>query len=210
MGKIKFWLYAVIGQYTGRRKLEWITEELCKAQVNVIQLRLKNVTQRQFYEKAVKVKEICTKYKTPLIINDRIDICLAVNADGVHLGEKDIPPDVARKILGKEKIIGLTVRSLETALKYKDFVDYFSVGNIFPSKTKPKPPVSPQFVKEIKEKTGKICLGIGGITLENVDRALSYGIDGVCIAKDLLDRENIREHAEKLLMRILHYLSQRG
>lgn len=138
MKKIDYSLYAI----TDRNLIQTDSlEEACKLAIeggcSVIQLREKDSDGGDFYKSALKIKKLTEKQNIPLIINDRIDIALAVDADGVHLGQKDIPIDIARKLLGKEKIIGTSARTPEAAIKAEKMgADYLGVGAFFETSTK--------------------------------------------------------------------------
>ncbi len=175
-------------------------EEAILGGVTLIQLREKNATSLEFYSLAVKVKELASKYDIPLIINDRVDIALAVDADGVHVGQDDMPANVVRDILGKDKIIGVSTATLEEALKaVEDGADYIGVGALFPTDTKTDTRiVTLDQLKNIKENINIPVVGIGGINENNIKSVSETGIDGVAIVSAILGKGNIREAAVKL------------
>ncbi len=125
-----------------------------------------------------------------------MDIALASDAEGLHIGEDDMLPDIVRRFL-PDKIIGYSANEIELAMKYRDFVDYFGVGAVFPSETKKKPTISLAILKEIKEYTQKPVVAIGGITIDNVKEVLKYRVDGVAVAKGLLDTDDIESRARE-------------
>ncbi len=135
--------------------------------VSLVQLREKNINSRDFFSIAVKVKDITTKYNVPLIINDRADIVLAVNADGLHIGQDDLPVTIARKILGKDKIIGVSAANLSEALQAeRDGADYLGIGAVFPTATKANTrQVSLAQLAQIKAEVHVPVVAIGGIGL---------------------------------------------
>ena len=166
--------------------------------VTLVQLREKNISTLEFYNIAVNLKKITDKYNTPLIINDRLDIALAVDAAGVHIGQSDIPCYVARNILGKEKIIGVSASTLNEALKaQKDGADYIGVGAIFKTSTKnDADSVSISDLKKIKESVSIPVVAIGGINKENIKLLNSTNINGVAVVSAILGKENIKEEAK--------------
>lgn len=178
-------LYAV----TDRSYLKGITlieavEKAIKGGATVVQLREKQIDSRGFYELALKVKEITTRYNVPLIINDRVDIALAVDADGVHVGQEDLPADIVRRIIGPKKLLGVSAKTIEEAVKaQRDGADYIGAGAVYPTPTKPESDaIGTEGVKMIKDAVDIPVIAIGGITRENVYELISdTGIDGVAV-----------------------------
>lgn len=171
-----------------------------KGGVTVVQLREKDCSGRKFLEIAHEVKEITDAYEVPLIINDRLDIAMAVDADGVHLGQKDLPAAVARELLGPDKIIGVSAWNAELALRaQKEGADYIGAGDVFGTSTKADTHhVSLQELAKIK-KTVKIpVVAIGGINMENIEKLRETGIDGVAVISAILAARNITAAAEEL------------
>lgn len=162
-----------------------ILEETIKGGATVIQLREKKLDTLPFIDRALKVKKICHKYKIPFIINDRLDIVLAVNADGIHIGQKDIPYSIARKILGKNKIIGLSVSTLDQLdISNQLDIDYIGLSPIFPTKTKSKNLNSPLGINGLinfKKKSNKKVVSIGGIDENNIRDIIINGSDGAAL-----------------------------
>lgn len=175
-------------------------EEAIKGGVTLIQLREKDLTTLEFYNTALNIKKVTDKYNIPLIINDRMDIALAVNASGVHIGQKDIPCTIARKILGNDKILGVSATTLSQAIKAeKEGADYIGVGAIFHTSTKQDAnPVSIDMLKEIKETLSIPVVAIGGITIKNIHQLDSSNIDGIAVISDILGKEDIRLASENL------------
>ena len=182
-------------------------EEAIKGGVTVVQIREKSLGTLEFYNVAVKIKNITDKYKIPLIVNDRIDIAQAIGAAGVHLGQSDMPADIARSIIGENKIIGVSTASLKEAQKAeKQGADYVGVGAMFPTTTKDDArAVSVQCLKEIKENISIPVVAIGGINEKNVALLKSANIDGIAVVSDILSKKSIKSAAEKLsaMMRCL-------
>lgn len=172
-----------------------------KGGVTIVQLREKDCTGRKFLETAHEVKEITDAYEVPLIINDRLDIAMAVDADGVHLGQKDLPAATARELLGPDKIIGVSAWNAELALRaQKDGADYIGAGDVFGTSTKADTHhVSLQELQKIK-KTVKIpVVAIGGISVENIGKLKATGVDGAAVISAVLAARNITAAAERLI-----------
>ena len=172
-----------------------------KGGVTIVQLREKNCLGKEFLRIARSVKEVTDAYEIPLIINDRIDIAVAVDADGVHLGQKDIPAGVAREMLGKHKIIGVSAYNAELALRaQKDGADYIGVGDVFGTSTKADTHhVSYEELLKIR-KTVKIpIVAIGGVKPEHMPRLTGTGVDGVAVVSAVLGAKNITEAADEMI-----------
>lgn len=175
-----------------------------KGGVTVVQLREKNCSGREFVEIAYRVKEVTDAYEIPLIINDRIDVALAVNADGVHLGQQDIPALAAREILGRSRIIGVSAYNAELALEaQKDGADYIGVGDVFGTSTKADTHhVSPEELVRIRSRIKIPMIAIGGVNEENVKQLQGTGIDGVAVISAVLGAKDITSAAERLKKRV--------
>lgn len=175
-------------------------EEAIKGGVTIVQLREKELTSLEFYNTAVKVKQITDKYKVPLIINDRLDIALAMDASGVHVGQKDMPAEIVRKLLGKDKILGVSTATIEEAKKAeKDGADYIGVGAMFPTSTKNNTrEVSVELLKSIKESVSIPAVAIGGINSNNVGLLEPAKVHGIAVVSDILGKEDIKEAAKRL------------
>ena len=134
--KVDWSVYAIIDQdYIGERSIEIVTEQMIAGGADVIQYRNKTQLSRAFYDNAYLIRKITTKHEIPFIVNDRIDIALAVKADGVHLGQTDLPFDIARELVGEKMLIGASISNLSEFENTSD-ADYFGVGAIFPTDTK--------------------------------------------------------------------------
>lgn len=175
-------------------------EEAIKGGVTLVQLREKSLSTLEFYNIAVKIKIITDKYKVPLIINDRIDIAQSIDAAGVHIGQSDMPADIARSIIGDDKILGVSTATLKEAQKAeKQGADYVGVGAMFPTTTKDDASaVSVQCLKEIKESISIPVVAIGGINEKNVKLLKIANIDGIAVISDILGKKCIKAASEKL------------
>jgi thiamine-phosphate pyrophosphorylase len=166
-----------------------IIEAALKGGVNSIQLREKSGSTLSFFNRAVKVKKLCLHYNIPLIINDRLDIALAVNAEGLHIGQKDIPYKIARKVLGKNKIIGLSVSNINEAIEAnKTDVDYIGLSPVFSTTTKTTDLATPMGIKGvimIKKISNKPIICIGGINANNTTDLLLNGADGIAVVSSI-------------------------
>ena len=162
-----------------------ILEDALKGGASIVQLREKSCNTLSFYNRALKAKTLCHAYGVPLIINDRIDIVLAVNADGVHIGQTDMPYDKARGLLGVAKIIGLSVSNAEQAIEAENLkVDYIGISPIFNSATKKSdlaPSLGIEGLKMIRPLFSKPIVCIGGIHQKNVADIIKNGANGVAV-----------------------------
>jgi thiamine-phosphate pyrophosphorylase len=179
-------------------------KRLIDAGAKTIQLREKYAAHKDFYADAVEALKIARRNNVKIIINDRVDIALALKADGVHLGQEDLPPEHAVKILGEKAIIGFSTHNLKQAIEaIKLPIHYIAIGPIFTTKTKENPDetVGIESIKKVREAIGNFPLvAIGGITLENFKEVLSQGADSVAIINDLLcDTDKITAKMKELL-----------
>ena len=158
-------------------------EKILMRGVNLVQYRAKHKTTQEMFLEAQELKKVCDKFNVPLLINDRIDIALAVDAAGVHLGQDDLPCQIARKILGKNKIIGVSVHNILEAQKAEaDGANYLGVGAIFPTTTKTDVSVlGLDGLKKICQVAKIPVVGIGGIDFENKDAVFAAGASGVAM-----------------------------
>ena len=180
--------------------LEEAVEAAIKGGATLIQLREKNCSSKEFYETAVSIKKITEKYNVPLIINDRVDIALAVDAEGVHVGQSDLPAKVVRKIIGKDKIVGVSARSQELAMKaYEDGVDYLGVGAMYATSTKKDAKViTKEELAKIRSSVPIPIVVIGGVNENNVSDFKGTGIDGVAVVSAIIGKPDIEEAARNL------------
>ncbi|MDI6822125.1 MAG: thiamine phosphate synthase [Actinomycetota bacterium] len=171
----------------------------------VIQLREKDRYTRDILRIAAEIKKLTHRSGTLFIINDRIDIALAIDADGVHLGQEDMPLLYARRILGKEKIIGVSVGGIEEAVRAeREGADYLGVGSIFltPSKSDAGQPVGLGTLSEIRSSVKTPIVAIGGITLNNIEDVLKAGADGVAVISAVACATDVKRATSELLRKI--------
>ncbi len=166
----------------------------------VVQLREKNCSSRELFELALRVKKVTDNYKIPLIINDRIDICLAADADGVHLGQQDLPCAEARKILGKDKIIGVSAALPEEAAAAEAAgADYLGVGAVFATSTKTNTrPVTAETIRAIRAAVSIPFVVIGGVNQSNVSSLYGLGINGAAVISAVIAQPDITEAARQM------------
>ncbi len=198
-------LYLVTNRY--QDSLESFLEKVetaCRSGVTIIQLREKNLTTNQYYQLAKQVKEITDAYQVPLIIDDRLDICLAVDAAGLHIGDDELPVSVARKVLGPEKILGVTAKTVKRALEAETSgADYLGTGAIFPTITKENAPITLiSTLKTICQTVAIPVVAIGGLTSENIDQLAETGIAGVAVVRDLMQAEDIEAKTQAFLTKL--------
>ncbi|ETD98278.1 MULTISPECIES: thiamine phosphate synthase [Streptococcus] len=198
-------LYLVTNRYQDSLQsfLEKI-ETACRSGVTIVQLREKNLTTNQYYQLAKQVKEITDAYQVPLIIDDRLDVCLAVDAAGLHIGDDELPVSVARKVLGPEKILGVTAKTVKRALEAEEGgADYLGTGAIFPTTTKENAPITLiSTLKTICQRVAIPVVAIGGLTSENIDQLIGTGIAGVAVVRDLMQAEDIETKTQAFLTKL--------
>ena len=198
-------LYLVTNRY--QDSLENFLEKVetaCRSGVTIIQLREKNLTTNQYYQLAKQVKEITDAYQVPLIIDDRLDICLAVDAAGLHIGDDELPVSVARQVLGPEKILGVTAKTVKRALEAEEGgADYLGTGAIFPTTTKENAPITLiSTLKTICQTVAIPVVAIGGLTSENIDQLIGTGIAGVAVVRDLMQAEDMEAKTQAFLTKL--------
>ena len=198
-------LYLVTNRY--QDSLESFLEKVetaCRSGVTIVQLREKNLTTNQYYQLAKQVKEITDAYQVPLIIDDRLDVCLAVDAAGLHIGDDELPVSVARQVLGPEKILGVTAKTVERALEAEESgADYLGTGAIFPTTTKENAPITLiSTLKTICQRVAIPVVAIGGLTSENIDQLIGTGIAGVAVVRDLMQAEDIEAKTQAFLTKL--------
>ena len=198
-------LYLVTNRY--QDSLESFLEKVetaCRSGVTIVQLREKNLTTNQYYQLAKQVKEITDSYQVPLIIDDRLDVCLAVDAAGLHIGDDELPVSVARQVLGPEKILGVTAKTVKRALEAEEGgADYLGTGAIFPTTTKENAPITLiSTLKTICQRVAIPVVAIGGLTSENIDQLMGTGIAGVAVVRDLMQAEDIETKTQAFLTKL--------
>ena len=198
MEELKLYLITDSNLLKGR-DFYYCIEQALKGGVTMLQLREKDESGKEFLEKAIKLRYLTRKYNVKLIINDRVDVAMLCDADGVHVGQSDIPANKVRELIGDNKILGVSARSVEEAIKAKeDGADYLGVGAMFTTITKLDAKiVSKEILKEIKSKVNLPIVAIGGLTLNNIQCIKKYNIDGYAIISAILSANDIKLECEK-------------
>ena len=194
-------LYLVTDRMLMRTKtLGEAVEQAVIGGCTMVQLREKEISSLDFYVLALEMKKITDRYGIPLIINDRIDIAMAVDAAGVHIGQKDIPADIARKVIGKDMLLGVSVGSAVEAIDaVKAGADYLGVGAMFPTGTKPDAGfVSMEELGRIRKAVDIPIVVIGGISKENAMLFQPMGIDGLAVVSAVIAQPDIKKSAADL------------
>ena len=188
---------------TGLSHAEQVTR-LIQGGATLIQLREKSLSPREFFHQAQAALEVARAHDVRIIINDRVDIALALHADGVHLGQDDMPPHAARKLLGDEALIGLSTHNPAQALSASTFpIDYLAIGPVFPtsSKNKPDPVVGLAGLREVRDAVAHLPLvAIGGITAQNIESVMKESANCVAVIGAVLaDPSNITSNTAHLI-----------
>lgn len=185
----------------GDKDLAKTVEQAIQGGVTVVQVREKNLSSAEFYQVALVIKGVTEKYGVPLIVNDRADIALAVDAAGLHIGQDDLPVVVARELLGPDKIIGVSAATLaEALLAQEQGADYLGIGAVFPTNTKDDADsVSLAELQAIKAKVKIPIVAIGGINGSNIRDVMNTGIDGVAVVSAIVAAADPKAAACKLI-----------
>ncbi|MDL2270194.1 thiamine phosphate synthase [Methanobrevibacter sp. OttesenSCG-928-I08] len=199
MKSIDYSLYLVTNNKDEKEFLN-IIEESIKGGVSLVQIREKSSSTKDFYELSLKVKAITSKYNVPLIINDRLDVALAINAEGVHVGQDDMPCSKVRQIIGPDKIIGVSASTIEEAQKAeKDGADYIGSGALFNTSSKDDAPkITKNDLKNITKSISIPVVAIGGITLDNIKEFKDTGIKGISVVSAIMNSDNPKLSAIEL------------
>ena len=179
-------------------------EDAIKAGVTMVQLREKNADGKEFLEKAIKLRQITKKYNVTFVINDRVDIAMIADADGVHVGQSDIDAMSIIKLIGEDKIIGVSARNVEEAkIAKENGADYLGIGAMFSTQTKnDAKEVSFETLRQITEKVNLPFVLIGGITLDNVDKLKQFNPDGYALVSGILAADDIGKRVGEWLNKI--------
>ncbi len=184
------------------RSNEFVVKEAIKGGAEIIQLREKQWGKNKIKKEAIKLLKICRKNNVLFIVNDYADVALEIGADGVHLGQSDMPISEARKICGNKLIIGLSTHSIKQAVKAdKEDADYITIGPIFRTRAKDYT-IGTEIIKEILRKIKKPLIAIGGINKDNIDSVLGQGVKSVAVISAVVSAENIKEAANVLIEKI--------
>lgn len=205
-------LYGVTDKsWLGRETLYQQVEKALKGGTTFIQLREKELSQEKFLEEARELKKLCKEYQVPFVINDNVEIALAVDADGVHVGQSDMEAGDVRRKLGEDKIIGVSAQTVEQAvLAEKRGADYLGVGAVFPTGSKDDAEeVSHETLKEICKAVNIPVIAIGGINKENVSELSESGICGIAVISAIFAQDDIAGAARELKEKTLAMINKR-
>ncbi len=194
--KLDFHLYAITGEqfHPGRPMIE-VMEQAILGGVDIVQFRDKSPDKEKLYVKAKQLRELTRKHGVPFIVNDHIDIAIAVDADGIHLGQDDVPLQEARKLIGEHRFIGISTHRIEEAREAeRGGADYIGVGPVYPTKSKIDvvAPVTTSYVREVAAEIQIPWVAIGGIKLHNVHEVLAAGATKICAISEIVGAEDVR------------------
>lgn len=211
MDKKLLMLYAVTDRsWLNGKPLTEVIDKALKGGVTLLQLREKTMPEADFIKSAQEIKQVCQKHGVPLIINDNVNVALAVDADGVHLGQGDMPISKARQILGKNKIIGITAKTVEQARDAeKNGADYLGSGAVFGTSTKSDAKkMELEMLRKITSAVKIPIVAIGGITAKNVTRLKNTGISGAAVVSGIFAEDNVEEASRQLLNKIKQIVTE--
>ena len=206
-------LYVVLDpSFAKGRPIDEVCEAALLGGADVIQLRHKDAPALTLYEEDLRLRELCRRYGKLFIMNDRVDLALAMDADGVHLGQDDLPPAVARRLLGPDHIIGVSASTSEEARRAEqDGADYLGVGAIYEargSKTDAGAPIGPRAIAAIKAGVSIPIVGIGGINAANAAEVVRAGADGVAVLSAVVSAPDVAQAARELRSVVEHAKAQ--
>jgi len=185
------------------RDIAWIVEEAVCGGVTMVQLREKEIDTREFIQLGLRLKELLQPAGVPLIINDRVDVALAVDADGVHIGQSDMPYETARRLLGPNKIIGLSAENLDQVKEANALdIDYIAVSPVYSTATKTDtaPPFGLEGLREAVKITRHPSVAIGGMNGATAPAVLDTGVDGIAVVSAICSAGDPRAAAASLLL----------
>jgi thiamine-phosphate pyrophosphorylase len=190
----------------GGRSIPEVVEEAIRGGADAIQFRDKEATSRELLEEGLCLRELTREKGVLLIVNDRLDIALAVDADGVHLGQEDLPAFAARRLMGPRKIMGITTSDLTLALKaQEEGADYVGIGSIYPTVTKQltTPPRGPEFIRAFSGRLSIPFVPLGGISEQNVEDVVKAGARSIAVCSAVVSAPDVAEAARKLKERMM-------
>ena len=197
--EIDWSLYAIIDkEWLQGRQIQEVAQKIIQGGATVIQYRDKVSDTETFLDEATLLREVTGAYKIPYIVNDRLDIALAVDADGVHLGQDDLKFDIAKEAIDPFKVIGVSINH-PLELEWSREADYYGVGAVYPTDTKETHGVPGlDLVREIRKHTDAPLVGIGGIKADNVEAVIEAGCDGVAVISAILGEDDIEKATQRL------------
>ncbi len=200
MKKVDYSLYVITDENLIKKDIGKAVEKAIKGGATIVQYRAKNKDSRTMYREASEIKKVCDKYGIPLIVNDRVDIALAVNADGVHVGQEDLDVEVVRRLIGFDKIVGLSTKNLKQVKEANSLpVDYIGFGSVFPTNTKEDAKLAGiENLKKALEISLVPVVAIGGINHENIDQLIGTGCENIAVVSAVFKGKDIERNAKKL------------
>jgi len=194
----------------GETELEAVVEAAIEGGVNVVQLREKDLSAGELFSLGMRLREV-TRGKALFLINDRVDVAQACGADGVHLPENGLPTPIARWVMGRNALVGCSVRSAEAAAQAeKDGVDLVQLGTIFASPSKPdSPPAGPEFLREVADAVSVPVLAVGGVTPQNAAEAIAAGASGAAVISAICGADDPKGAAKALIEAMTEAWNQR-
>ena len=193
-------LYGITGEKFSNGKSNFqCVKEMIKGGIKIIQYREKDKSMKEKIKEAKAIRELCRDNGVLFIVNDHVDLALLVDADGVHIGQDDMTPADVRKLVGKDKIIGLSTHSPEQAFTayYNKDVDYIGVGPIYPTTTKDAEPVGLDYLDFVTKNIDMPFVAIGGIKTHNINEIISRGAHTICMVSEVVSNDNIAEFVKK-------------
>lgn len=207
-----FQLYVITGEeFHPTRDVVEVMEEAIQGGADIIQLRDKTNSKRVVLDKARRLRELTRKYDIPFIVNDHIDIALAVDADGIHLGQDDMPLNIAREIVGPDKIIGISTHRIQEAREAEQGgADYIGAGPIFPTNSKSDvvDPVTTSYLNEVISEISIPFVAIGGIKLHNVADVVDTGAHRICVISEVVGSEDVKATSKLFIQKIREKVNQ--
>ncbi|MTT32114.1 thiamine phosphate synthase [Terrilactibacillus sp. BCM23-1] len=200
---VDYRLYLVTEAYHPDQDDEYFrkVESALRGGVTLLQFREKKASSKILYDVAKRLKQLAQQYEVPFIVNDRVDVALAVDADGVHIGQDDLPADFVRELIGHDKILGVSAATIDEAVKAeRDGADYIGVGAVFPTSSKSDATViTSEMFQAIRERVDLPMVAIGGITSDNVKDLKTFNIDGIAVISAILNQKDCEQAARRLL-----------
>ena len=208
--KVDYTLCIIIDQdHIGNRDLKALTEDVIRGGATLLQYRNKSGSSNQFYHNAMLIHKISRSYHIPLVVNDRTDLALAINAEGVHVGQDDLPAGVVRRLIGPDKLIGISVNNPEQLHDTRE-ANYLGVGALFKTQTKSDAIYSGlDLIKQVRRHSTLPVIGIGGIQMDNCELVIQAGADGIAVISAVLGADNPFSAVRQMRIKMNHIKQRR-